>query len=158
MRMRHFPWLRFHMQGSGQYRPNQEYDVKFLSAPWFFSKRPGGTDLSMLDPVMWPQHYTYQQIGVRDGMALFTLHSLTKTDPMLDDATVALGPQGCARTVDAAFSDGTSIHMNITPSEVDGFLLPHSLTADIDEPHLSLSASADFKNYQFEGQGPLGKV
>jgi hypothetical protein len=39
--------------------------------------------------------------------------------------------------------------MKITPAVVNGFLLPQTLTADIDEPHLSLSANAAFKNYAF---------
>ena len=64
--------------------------------------------------------------------------------------TVALGPQACTRTIDANYINGTHIHMKITPAVVNGFLLPQTLTADIDEPHLSLSADAAFKNYAFD--------
>ncbi|MFZ1018935.1 MAG: hypothetical protein WAN39_13800 [Candidatus Cybelea sp.] len=148
MRMHHFPWLHFNMQGTGEYSPGQSYKVSFNKTPWFVPKQSSGMDLSMIDPLLWPQHYTYAQLGTRDGMTMYSLHAID--DPTMQGATVGLGPQACTRTIDANYTNGTHIHMKITPAMVNGFLLPQTLTADIDEPHLSLSADAAFKNYAFD--------
>jgi hypothetical protein len=42
--------------------------------------------------------------------------------------------------------------MSVNSSNVSGFFLPVTLTAQIDEPHLALSASADFTDYDFAAQ------
>ncbi len=84
VRMQHFPWLRFHLLGTGEYEPGQTYKVTFTKVPWFLPKSPNGMDLSMLDPLMWPGRFLYEQTGVRDGMTLFSLHALN--DPTLADA------------------------------------------------------------------------
>ncbi|HEX4012800.1 MAG TPA: hypothetical protein VHX17_02785 [Candidatus Cybelea sp.] len=147
MRMHHFPWLRFNMQGSGEYTPGQSYKVSFTKTPWFVPKQSQGMDLSMIDPLLWPQRYTYAPTGTHDGMTTYALHAID--DPSLRDATVSLGPQACTRIIDANYTNGTHIHMKITPAMVNGFLLPQTLSADIDEPHLPLSADAAFKNYAF---------
>lgn len=150
MAMRHFPWLHFHVEGNGSYEPGQSYAVHFDKLPWFVPQQQHDTDLSMLDPIMWPQRFTYQQIGERDGNTLYMLHSLS--DATLKGATVTIGPRGHARRVDATYTDGTKIGMTVSSSEIGGFLLPATLNADIDEPHMALSANADFKNYEFAGE------
>ncbi len=147
MAMRHFPWLHFHMQGVGTYQLGVSYTVHFTSLPWFVPKSRHDFDLSMIDPLMWPKHYLYQQIGQQDGDAIFELHAID--DPGLRNATVRLGPGGLAREVQTAYSDGTTIDTKVSNSNVNGFLLPVAMKADINEPHLALSASADFKDYDF---------
>jgi hypothetical protein len=39
--------------------------------------------------------------------------------------------------------------MQVSNTSVNGFLLPAAMKADINEPHLALSANADFKDYAF---------
>ena len=150
MAMRHFPWLHFHMQGVGVYEPGVSYVVHFTSLPWFIPKTRHDADLSMIDPLMWPKRYLYQQIGQSGGETIFQLHAMD--DPSLHGATVTLGPGGLARHVEAAYSDGTTIDMQVNNSDVDGFLLPVAMKADINEPHLALSASADFTDYAFNSE------
>lgn len=152
MAMRHFPWLHFHLEGDGVYDPGETYKVHFTTIPWFAPRKQHDADLSMLDPLMWPKHYTYQEIGEANGNRLFELHSLD--DPTLSSATVAIGPRGKARQVDASYTDGTHIEMHVSSSDVDGFFLPQNVTADIDEPHLALSATGDFKDYTFASPLP----
>lgn len=147
MRMRHFPWLGFHMLGVGRYEPGESYVVHFTSLPWFAPRKQHDADLSMLDPALWPTHFTYQDVGEENGNTMFDLRSIG--DPTLTSATVALGPEGCARQVDVTYDDGTHITMNVKFGDVDGFRLPTSLTADVDVSHMALSADADFKNYLF---------
>jgi hypothetical protein len=150
MAMRHFPWLHFRLEGVGDYAAGQTYVVHFTTLPWFVPKQHHDADLSMLDPVMWPKRFTYQEIGQRNGETLFALHALN--DSTLKSAIVALGPYWHARTVDSTYTDGTHVQMSVNSSNVSGFFLPVTLTAQIDEPHLALSASADFTDYDFAAQ------
>jgi hypothetical protein len=57
--------------------------------------------------------------------------------------------------VQASYSDGTTIDTHVSNSNVNGFLLPVTMKADINEPHLALSASADFKDYAFTSEVQL---
>jgi hypothetical protein len=147
MRMRHFPWLGFRMQGVGRYEPGKSYVVHFTRLPWFAPRQQHDADLSMIDPALWPTRFIYKEIGEENGNTTFDLRSIE--DPTLTSATVDLGPKWCARRVEAAYDDGTQISMNVSFSDIDGYMLPASLTADIDVPHEALSASADFTNYVF---------
>jgi hypothetical protein len=156
MAMRHFPWLHFRMQGLGAYEPGVSYAVHFSSVPWFVPKSRLDFDLSMIDPLMWPKRYVFQQTGQHDGDTTFDLHAID--DPGLRNATVTLGPGGLAREVQAAYSDGTTIDTHLSNSNVNGFLLPVAMKADINEPHLALSASADFNDYAFNPEAPLNKM
>jgi hypothetical protein len=150
MRMRHFPWLGFRMQGIGRYVPGESYVVHFDRLPWFAPRQQHDADLSMLDPGLWPERFTYQLVGEQGGNMIFTLQSLE--DPTLTNAVVALGPKWCARQVDAAYNDGTHIKMKVNFSDIDGFRLPASLTAEVDVPHESLSATGNFTDYAFASQ------
>jgi hypothetical protein len=147
MAMRSFPWFRFRMEGVGEYDPGDRYVVHFTTVPWFAPRQKRDVDLSMLDPSLWPKHYSYEQTGRQNGDELFVLHSLD--DPTLKSATVALTPNAGPHWIDTTYNDGTHIHMVLGCSAVDGFLLPTTLTGDIDEPHLALSADADFTDYDF---------
>lgn len=147
MAMRHFPWLHFHIQGTGLYEPGVSYMVHFTSVPWFVPKSRHDADLSMIDPLMWPKRYLYSQTGQHDGDTIFDLHAID--DANLRNAIVTIGPGGLARRVEASYNDGTTIDTQVNNSTVDGFLLPVTMKADINEPHLALSASADFKDYDF---------
>lgn len=148
MAMRHFPWLRFHVKGVGKYEPGKSYVIHFTELPWFAPQAAHDTDLSMLDPALWPSRFLYEQAGEDNGNTLYALRAID--DPKLKSATVALGPKFCAREVQAAYTDGTQIKMNVNFSQVNGFLLPATLTADIDEPHLPMRANAEFTNYTFD--------
>lgn len=152
MKMRSFPWLHFHIQGIGIYQPGQSYSVHFTKIPWFAPRQQHDADLSMIDPLMWPKRYTYTQIGERDGNALFALHALN--DASLINATVGIGPHGCARTLDATYNDGTHIQSAVTLNKVGPFLLPTTMNATIDESGMAFTADADFTNYTFGSAQP----
>lgn len=154
MAMRHFPWLHFHMDGDGEYLPTESYVVHFDKVPWFFPKKHNDVDLSMLDPVMWPQRYIFTPAGKSGDLTMYQLHALN--DPNLQEATVALGPRGAARSVEVHYKDGTTIDMHVHSNDVDGFFLPQNLSADINEPHLALSANARFDDYVMHGANSTG--
>lgn len=146
VKMRHFPWLGFHLTGDGTYKKGDRYWIHFTQMP-FFAKQVHDIDLSMLDPTLWPKNYTYTPVGIDGDDAVFTLAALH--DPNLDKAQVALNAQG-ADWVDATYKDGMHIHMTITPGQAGAYLLPQKMAVSIDYPHMPLSADADFSGYQFE--------
>ncbi|HVA28862.1 MAG TPA: hypothetical protein VNF68_11820 [Candidatus Baltobacteraceae bacterium] len=148
MAMRHFPWFHFHLKGEGIYERGIRYEVHFTSMPGFASRMPRDIDLSMIDPSMWPKRYRYYEIAQREGDTIFALQSLPAEAQSLKAATIALNPTFGAHWVDAEYSDGTHIHMNVSSNLIEGFLLPEALTASVDYPHMPLSANADFMQYQ----------
>lgn len=146
MRMRHFPWLRFHMDGTGTYERGQKYVVHFTNAPRF-AGNVRDIDLSIIDPSMWPGRYRYTEAGERDGDTLFALAAVD--DASLKDATVALNPNTGAHWADVHYTDGTHIHMTVGSVDFRGFLLPVNLTADVDYSGMPLAADARFSDYSF---------
>ncbi|MBV9264158.1 MAG: hypothetical protein JO324_07525 [Candidatus Eremiobacteraeota bacterium] len=118
--------------------------------PWFFPKNRNKIDLSMLDPAMWPGRYSVTQLGktAREGYSVVRLQALS--DPSLHDALVFQGPAGRTRALEINYTDGAHITMNVQWNRVGQFMVPSNLVATIDEPHLALSASADFKDYRFD--------
>ena len=104
----------------------------------------------MIEPAMWPTRFIYQQSGQADGNTLYNLHAID--DSSLTDATVGLGPKWCAREVQADYNGGMHVKMEINFGNVNGFMLPATLTAQIDEPHLALTADGKFKNYTFDAE------
>ncbi len=150
MAMRHFPWLHFHVQGTGDYRRGDHYFLRLSNLP--FSSGTHQIDLSMIDTSMWADRYRYRNIGANDGDALFALQSLH--DSSLKSATVAVSPSSGAHWVDASYADGTHIHMTVGSGDVRGFLLPSTLDADVDRPHMPLSAAATFSDYVISSTTP----
>ncbi|HEY1655379.1 MAG TPA: hypothetical protein VGF86_09720, partial [Candidatus Tumulicola sp.] len=104
MAMRTFPWLHFKMEGLGDYRRGDHYVVHLTKKP-SFAEKMHDIDLSMIDPSMWPNRYSYKQTGVKDGDAIFALEGL-KDRSTLKSADVALNPVSGAHWVDANYADG----------------------------------------------------
>lgn len=149
MAMHHFPWLHFHVHGIGDYRRGDRYVLQLSGLPFTSGVRQ--IDLSLLDPSMWEHRYRYHAIGEKDGDTLFALQALR--DSTLKTATVAVSPLG-AHWVDATYADGTHIHMTVGAGDVQGFLLPATLTAEVDRPHMPLSANATFTDYAISATAP----
>lgn len=151
MRMHHFPWLRFRIQGVGSFTRDGRYVVHFTQVPWF-AARQKDLDLSLIDPEMWPSRYTYQVTGTKGEAVVFTLHALK--DPTLKQAIATVNPITGTTLVLASYTDGTQITMHVACSEADGYLVPNHIDADIDAPAMPLSASAAFTDYAFQTASP----
>lgn len=149
MAMRHFPWFHFRMEGTGDYARGDRYVVHITQTPAIFSKMHD-IDLSMIDPAMWPKRYRYELQSNVGGTIVYALSALD--DPSMRGATVALSADGSARWVDAHYADGMHVHMTLKNDSVDGYVLPVSLTADVDYPHMPMSADASFTDYAFPAQ------
>jgi hypothetical protein len=148
MRMRHFPWLRFRMAGSGQYVRGHAYSVTFTQRP-AFAKAFGNIDLSALDPSMWSHYYTIQFAGSQAGSSTFILRprqvDAQQTDP-LREAVVSLDSAYATRSVVMHYADG-EIQLVVTPAPVQGYSLPVASDVTIDMPGHDLAAEAAFSDY-----------
>ena len=146
MAMHHFPWLHFHMDGTGHYERGKRYDVEFDNAPVL---APGmqRVDLSTLAPSLWSRKY---RVSVKELRGDDTIFKLTprRADTMRE-ALVAVSPTGGTRSVEMHYSDGTNITLNVNTSNASGYLVPVEAQATIDSPRMPLSADATFSDYSF---------
>ncbi len=146
--MQTFPWLRFNLDGDGNYERGQRYEIDFTRVP-FFASNFKKVDLSALDPTMWEKQFFVQLMGQKDGMTIFELRP-RKVDPSeknpLVAALVTLDGNDSTRDVALQYTSGT-IHMSLNPIQTQGFLLPESSDVDIKMPGRNLSAHADFTDY-----------
>ncbi len=148
MAMKHFPWLHFHMAGTGQFVRGERYVVNFTQQP-FFARSVKQVDLSPLDPSMWSKRYIVSVVSSRDGVTTFLLQPREpdRQNPNpLTAALVTLDAQQSTRDVILRYASG-QIHLILTPAETHGYRLPASFTADIDMPGEALSARAEFSDY-----------
>jgi hypothetical protein len=143
MVMRHFPWLHFHLRGDGRYsRPGKQYVVHFTEMP-FFAKNFHDIDLSVIDPTLWPKRYRYRVTNLKGNDTIFDVEGAG-----LRGATVALNPHSGVDWADVTYSDGTHVHVIVSSSQVDGFLLPSALNASVDYAKMPLAAKAAFMDYE----------
>ncbi|MBV8490408.1 MAG: hypothetical protein JO199_07765 [Candidatus Eremiobacteraeota bacterium] len=145
MAMHHFPWLRFHLDGNGTYERGEKYSVHFTGGPPFIASKIHDVDLSMIDPTMWPGKYRYIEAGQQGADTIFSLAAVD--DATLQSATVALSPTCGAQWVDATYTDGMHVHMDVVSNDRLGYLLPESIDATVDYPHMPMSADARFTAY-----------
>jgi len=148
MRMQTFPWMRFHLDGAGDYERGERYEIQFTRVP-FFAKDFTKVDLSALDPTMWEKQFFVQLVQEKDGMTTFELRP-RKIDPTEQNplvvAQVILDANHSTRDVVMQYASG-EIHMSLNPTETQGFRLPESIDVDIKMPGRNLSAHADFTDY-----------
>jgi hypothetical protein len=148
MAMKHFPWLHFHMAGTGQYVRGERYVVNFTQLP-FFARNVQQVDLSPLDPSMWSKRYIVNVTLRTESTTTFLLQprepDTRDANPLLE-ALVTLDAQQATRDVVLLYNNG-QIHLILTPAETDGYRLPASFTADIDMPGEALTAQAKFSDY-----------
>jgi hypothetical protein len=151
MSMRHFPWLHFHVGGTGDYHRGRDYEVHLTQLP-FFARGNDQIDLSPLDPSMWAKQFTIGDVTQRDGMTTFTLRERkTESEDQnpLVEALVTLDAQQSTRDVVMRYVHG-EIHLTLTLTETSGYRLPATLTADIDMPGEALVARGSFTDYRLD--------
>jgi hypothetical protein len=155
MRMRHFPWLRFRMAGTGEYLRGQAYSVTFTQRP-SFAEAFKNVDLSALDPSMWSHSYTIQFAGAKAGVSTFFLwprrNDAQQADP-LREAVVSLDSSYSTRSVLLHYTDG-DIQLDVTPARVGEYRLPFTSDVSIDMPGHDLSARAEFSDYSITSRAP----
>jgi hypothetical protein len=138
--------MHFHIEGDGLYDKGKKYEVNFTQVPFFFGNRLQKVDLAVIDPSLWPQRYNVSIAGKDGDNTIFSLHDVDPQSKLIE-ALVTLAPNSVARVVDLKYNDGTHITLNLTSNNATGYVLPCNGTAEINAPHMALSAQADFTNY-----------
>lgn len=147
--MKTFPWLRFHIDGTGEYVRGQRYDVRFTRMPFFARSAPKSIDLSALDPTMWRKQFFVHLAQLQGDTKVFDLRE-RKIDPNegnpLEGAQVTLDSNDATRDVVLNYKNG-QIELSVDPTETQGYRLPTSSDVNIRMPGQALTAHADFSNY-----------
>lgn len=153
MRMRHFPWLRFHMSGPGRYARGRAYRVTFTHMPPF-ARGYQTVDLAPLDPSLWRKLYRVHLVEKNGGMMTFALTPRT-VDPQqqnpLTVAYVTLDSGYSTRKADMRYKKG-DIQLTDTLGRVQGYRLPSTGDVSIDMPGNDLDAHATFSDYAITRQ------
>lgn len=147
--MQHFPWLHFHIAGTGQNVRGRRYMVRFNKMP-FFARGFENVDLSALDPRMWRSKYIVRLISQTDTTTIFSLRprgagQVQKSQ--LTNALVTLDRRYATRSVALHYANGGTITLDLTPESTFGYWLPATGEAQIDMPGEVLSAHATMTGY-----------
>ncbi|MBV8637864.1 MAG: hypothetical protein JO322_07235 [Candidatus Eremiobacteraeota bacterium] len=148
MQMQTFPWLRFHLDGNGDYVRGKRYVIEFTRTP-FFARNIKSIDLSALDPTLWPERFFVSVENRNDGMTTFLLRArnVDQSDPNpLVVADVTLDADEATRDVDLHYKSG-EIQMHLTPGETQGYHLPVTFDVMVRMPGQTLNAHAAFTDY-----------
>jgi hypothetical protein len=152
--MHHFPWLHFHISGTGQNVRGRRYVVRFTKMP-FFARGLHTIDLSALDPSMWQSRYTVRLVTRRGSMTMFSLlprGTGKERQNQLRVAYVTLDANYATRSVALYYLNGGSITLDLSPGSTSGYWLPATVVAQIDMPGEVLSAHATLTDYAIVSQ------
>jgi hypothetical protein len=139
-----FPELRFHLDGTGEYRRPSRYTIRFKHVPWF-GKGFENVSLGPLDPSTWPKQYEIVVADRTGDVTTLSMHDRVKSP--LTEARAKVDARTGLRQLVWTYSYGGRIQLDVSPRDVAGFPLPETEDADIVMPRLKVSAHADFKNY-----------
>ncbi|MGZ3498695.1 MAG: hypothetical protein ACXVAK_14190 [Vulcanimicrobiaceae bacterium] len=143
--MHSFPWLRFSMDGTGEYQRNGQYMVHFRHVPWFGR---GFENLSMttLDPVNWPKQYEMSVVQHDGDVSVLSMHE--QKGGGLKDIRATVDQNAGVREIAWEYKNGGLIRLSIAPAQVGKYSLPASEDAVITVPIVKATAHGEFTNYR----------
>ena len=142
--LRTFPYLRFHLDGTGTYERPDVYSIHFRNVPWF-GKGFENIKMDALEPVTWPQTYDIVSLA-RDGERSI-VEMKDRTDGHVKGVHAELDDDGL-RNVTWSYVNGGVIAVDVSPTHVDGYPVPSSEDADIRVPGYHVTAHAEFDDYK----------
>jgi len=145
-----FPYLRLHLDGSGEYQRPNLYSIHFRNVPWF-GKDFENIKMDPLEPVTWPATYDVVSL-VHDGPRAI-VEMKDRTDGHVRGVHAVLDEDGL-RQVQWTYVDGGVIRVEVNPTEVDGYPVPQSEDAEIQVPGYHVIAHAQFEGYKLTTDPP----
>lgn len=139
-----FPYLRFHLDGTGRYDRPDLYTVHFNNVP-MFGKGFENIKMDALEPVTWPQTYDITSLE-RDGDRAI-VEMKDKTHGQVKGVHAELDDDGL-RTVQWSYVNGGVIRVDVNPIRVNGYPVPSTEDADIQVPGYHVVAHARFDEYK----------
>jgi hypothetical protein len=142
--LRTFPYLRFHLDGTGTYVRPDLYSIHFRDVPWF-GKGFENIKMDPLEPVTWPQTYDVVSLAHDGDRAIVEMKD--RVDGHIKGVHAEIDDDGL-RAVKWSYVNGGAIQVNVNPTHVDGYPLPQSEDADIQLPGYHVTAHATFDDYK----------
>jgi len=142
--LRTFPYLRFHLDGTGSYLRPDLYSIHFRNVPWF-GKGFENIKMDPLEPVTWPQTYDIVNLAHDGDRSILDMRD--RTDGHVRGVHAELDSEGL-RSVQWSYVNGGVIRVDVSPTLVDGYPVPSSEDADIQVPGYHVTAHADFDDYK----------
>jgi hypothetical protein len=142
--LRSFPYLRFHLDGTGRYLRPDLYSIHFHSVPWF-GKGFENIKMDPLEPVTWPQTYDVISLAHDGDRSVFEMKD--RVDGHIKGVHAEIDGDGL-RAVKWSYVNGGAIQVSVNPTHVDGYPVPNTEDADIQLPGYHVTAHATFDDYK----------
>ena len=142
--LRSFPYLGFHLDGTGKWQRPNLYSVSFKNVPWF-AKGFENIKMDPLEPQTWSNDYDF--VSVTQTESGHHLVMRDKTQGHLKGIHADLDNDGLRR-VQWLYENGGKITVNINPVDVDGVPVPGTEQAEIQVPGYHVVAKARFNDYK----------
>ena len=148
-RLRSFPYLREHLDGTAYFKRPSKYEVVFKRVP-SYAKGFSHLSADLADASSWGQRFHMSIVGTRDidGRHDLVLRLVQRVRGQIDHQDVAVNPQ--LWEVDAMeyhYYNGGTISMQQHFENIGGFRLITSLDAQIQIPYVKALAHADYTDY-----------
>jgi len=149
--MHSFPWLRFHLDGTGSYERNGPYTVHFTHVPWF-GKGFETISLAAIDPNNWPKHYDLSLLERHGDLSVLALRDRSRGH--LKDVRATIDARAGLREVLWQYENGGLIHLTVEPTTVQGYQFPALDSAEISVSAVKATAQGEFSNYRVVADQP----
>lgn len=143
-KLKTFPYLGVHLDGTGKYERPNLYSIHFRNVPWF-GKGFENVKMDPLVPVTWPA--TYDIVSLEHSGDRSIVEMKDKTDGHVKGVHAELDNDGL-RQVKWTYLNGGTIRVEVNPKTVEGFPVPDTEDADIQVPGYHVTAHARFENYK----------
>jgi len=143
-KLKTFPYLAVHLDGTGSYARPDLYSIHFRNVPWF-GKGFENVKMDPLEPVTWPQTYDVVSLAHAGDRAIVEMKD--RTDGHVKGVHAEIDDDGL-RQVQWSYTNGGTIRVNVNPKEIDGIPVPATEDADIQVPGYHIIAHAQFEDYK----------
>lgn len=140
-----FPYLKFHLDGTGKWERPNLYSVHFRNVPWF-GKGFESISLDPLEPSNWPQNYDIQSVS-HDGTDRHHIEMTDKVKGHIKNILADVDGSGL-RKIQWNYLNGGRIAVAVEPLMIGGVPLPQVEDADIKVPGYHVTAHATFDEYK----------
>jgi hypothetical protein len=149
-KLKTFPYLGVHLDGTGKYERPNLYSIHFRNVPWF-GKGFENVKMDPLEPVTWPQ--TYDVVSIAHSGERSVVEMKDRTNGHVKGVHAELDADGL-RQVQWSYLNGGTIRVNVNPKQVDGFPVPETTDAEIQVPGYHVLAHARFDDYKLVTDNP----
>jgi hypothetical protein len=143
-KLKTFPYLAVHLDGTGKYERPNLYSIHFRNVPWF-GKGFENVKMDPLVPSTWPA--TYDVVSLMRSGERSIIEMKDRTDGHVRGVHAEIDDDGL-RQVKWTYLNGGVIRVEVNPKHVEGYPVPETEDADIQVPGYHVTAHARFEDYK----------